>query len=76
MKKSHRLSKDGDSLASTTLLTHVVFNFQRQNAKDLLKHRFIKAAKKTSILVELIDKHRRWKELHGDNDDSDEESTM
>ena len=33
---------------------------QRPSARDLLKHRFIKAAKKPSYLTELIERHERW----------------
>ncbi|XP_035692867.1 serine/threonine-protein kinase 26-like isoform X1 [Branchiostoma floridae] len=48
----------------------------RPTAKDLLKHKFIRTAKKTSFLVELIEKFKRWKaEGHGDSDsNSDDES--
>jgi len=35
-------------------------SFQRPNAKELLKHRFIKNAKKTSYLTELIERYERW----------------
>ncbi|CAE6499067.1 unnamed protein product [Rhizoctonia solani] len=33
----------------------------RPTAKELLKHKFVKLAKKTSYLTELIDRHERWK---------------
>lgn len=33
---------------------------KRPTAKELLKHRFIKNAKKTSYLTELIDRYERW----------------
>ncbi|KAG9293864.1 hypothetical protein G9A89_019202 [Geosiphon pyriformis] len=33
---------------------------QRPSAKDLLKHRFIRNAKKTSFLTELIERHEKW----------------
>eukprot|EP00794_Sanderia_malayensis_P010978 gene10978-12141_t len=47
---------------------------ERPSAKELLKHRFIKTAKKTAILTELIEKYRRWKADGGaDNDSSDED---
>ncbi|KAG5438602.1 hypothetical protein PCANB_002708 [Pneumocystis canis] len=32
----------------------------RPSAKELLKHRFIRMAKKTSYLTELIERHKRW----------------
>jgi len=41
----------------------------RPSAKDLLKHRFIKNAKKTACLVDLIDRYRRWKADGGDSGD-------
>jgi len=46
---------------------------ERPTAKDLLKHRFIKGAKKTNCLVELIERRQRWLQVVG-NQDSDEES--
>lgn len=46
------------------------FAFQRPTAKELLKHRFIRTAKKNSYLVELIERYKRWKQNHGDDDDS------
>jgi serine/threonine-protein kinase 24/25/MST4 len=40
----------------------------------LLKHRFIKGAKKTSYLTELIDRHERWiAEGNKDSSSSDED---
>jgi len=43
----------------------------RPSAKDLLKHRFIKSAKKTSYLTELIERHEQWVNEHGNEDSSD-----
>lgn len=34
---------------------------QRPTAKELLQHRFVKYARRTSQLSELIDRHREWK---------------
>lgn len=34
---------------------------QRPTAKELLKHRFIKNAKRNQYLTELIDRHEVWK---------------
>merc|ERR1712226_614815 len=49
----------------------------RQSSKDLLKHRFIKNAKRTPILTELIDRYQRWRQDGGDNgQDSDDERTI
>ncbi|XP_077987579.1 serine/threonine-protein kinase 25-like [Glandiceps talaboti] len=49
----------------------------RPTAKELLKHKFIKQAKKTSFLTELIDRHKRWKaEGHDDDDDDDSDDSI
>jgi len=45
---------------------------ERPTAKDLLKHPFVKGAKKTSGLTELIDRRKRWKQVVGPTS-SDEE---
>lgn len=68
------------SLASTcmcsvqTLLGADCFSylFQRPTAKELLKHKFItRYTKKTSFLMELIDRFKRWKsEGHGEDSSS------
>ena len=47
---------------------------QRPTAKDLLKHKFILKAKKTSYLVELIERYRKWKEAGGKDDSSSSDS--
>jgi serine/threonine-protein kinase 24/25/MST4 len=39
----------------------------------LLKHRFIKSAKKTFYLTELIERHERWKAEGGDRREEVEE---
>ena len=46
---------------------------ERPTAKDLLKHPFVRRAKKTTYLTELIERHERWQAVHGDQD-SDSES--
>ncbi len=46
---------------------------ERPSAKDLLKHPFVRKAKKTTYLTELIERYERWQTLHGDQD-SDTES--
>ncbi|GJE89510.1 serine/threonine protein kinase [Phanerochaete sordida] len=38
----------------------------RPSAKDLLKHKFVRMAKKTNYLTELIERHERWKAEGGD----------
>lgn len=43
----------------------------RPSAKDLLRHAFIRRAKKTTYLTELIERHSRWSATHkGDDDDN------
>ena len=46
---------------------------ERPTAKELLKHPFVRRAKKTTYLTELIERHERWQAVHGDQG-SDEES--
>ncbi|KAI1640301.1 kinase-like domain-containing protein [Biscogniauxia mediterranea] len=41
----------------------------RPTAKDLLKHTFIRKAKKTSYLTELIERYSRWSATHRSEDD-------
>jgi len=43
---------------------------ERPTAKELLKHPFIRRAKKTSYLTELIERYNRWSATHK-NDDED-----
>lgn len=45
----------------------------RPTAKELLKHPFIKRAKKTSYLTELIERHERWVMENGHKKDSDDD---
>lgn len=48
---------------------------ERPSAKDLLRHPFVRRAKKTTYLTELIERYERWQAVHGERDsDSDEES--
>ncbi|KAI4230074.1 MAG: hypothetical protein L6R36_000331 [Xanthoria steineri] len=50
---------------------------ERPSARDLLKHPFIRRAKKTTYLTELIERYERWQATHGDqdsDDDNDEEA--
>jgi serine/threonine-protein kinase 24/25/MST4 len=44
----------------------------RPSARDLLKHPFTKNAKKTSYLVELIDRYKHWRTVYNCDDDSNE----
>ena len=47
---------------------------QRPTAKDLLKHRFIRGAKKTSHLIELIERYEHWKTKMGEQFSEEEGS--
>ncbi|KAI9819041.1 MAG: putative protein serine/threonine kinase [Thelocarpon impressellum] len=45
---------------------------ERPSARELLKHAFVRRAKKTTYLTELIERHERWAVQHaGDSDDDD-----
>ena len=45
----------------------------RPSARDLLKHPFVRRAKRTSYLTELIERYERWAMNHkGQDDDSDD----
>uniref|UniRef100_H2Z4F5 non-specific serine/threonine protein kinase n=1 Tax=Ciona savignyi TaxID=51511 RepID=H2Z4F5_CIOSA len=48
------------------------YDFKRPPAKDLLKHKFLKQAKKTSHLVDLIDRFRVWRANNNDSESSGE----
>ncbi|KAK2626633.1 hypothetical protein QTJ16_003808 [Diplocarpon rosae] len=46
---------------------------KRPSARDLLKHPFVRRAKKTSYLTELIERYERWAVHHkGEDEDSDD----
>ena len=51
---------------------------ERPSAKELLKHPFVRRAKKTTYLTELIERHERWQAVRGDreSDDSDDDSQI
>ena len=46
---------------------------ERPSAKELLKHPFVKKAKKTTYLTELIERHERWQATHGSRSSDDED---
>lgn len=45
---------------------------ERPSAKELLKHPFVRRAKKTTYLTELIERYERWQAVHGDQDSENE----
>ena len=63
-------------------LVQILFNYtfftfqQRPTAKELLKHPFIRKAKKTAYLVDLIEKYRNWKAQGGGQEEEDSDSDM
>lgn len=44
----------------------------RPTAKELLKHPFVRKARKTSYLTELIERYTRWSATHKNSDDDDD----
>lgn len=67
-----RSEKIEGCFCSLPFLVSVLSN-QRPTIKELLKHKFIAKAKKTSALVEYIDKYRKWKSTHTDEPEDDNE---
>lgn len=47
----------------------------RPTARELSKHPFIKKAKKTAFLVELIERHKQWRAAGGDRQDHSDSSS-
>ncbi|MCJ1281983.1 putative protein serine/threonine kinase [Xylographa opegraphella] len=47
----------------------------RPSARDLLKHPFVRRAKKTTYLTELIDRYERWQASNGGHDSDTEEDS-
>ena len=45
---------------------------ERPTAKELLRHPFIRKAKKTTYLTELIERYERWQAVHGGQSSEDE----
>lgn len=52
-----------------------VLTFQRPTAKDLLRHPFVKKAKRNSHLHDLIDRYQKWKLTHANDNDTDDSDT-
>jgi len=46
---------------------------ERPCAAELLKHKFIKGAKKTHLLQEVVQRYAQWKAGHSDSDDSSDD---
>ncbi|KAK7542773.1 serine/threonine-protein kinase 4 [Phyllosticta citribraziliensis] len=47
---------------------------ERPSARELLKHPFVRKAKKTTYLTELIERHERWVLKHGKDAESESEN--
>ena len=48
--------------------------FQRPTAKELIRHPFIKKAKRNNHLMDLIDRYKKWRLTHSNESDSESES--
>ena len=48
---------------------------QRPTAHELLKHPFLKRAKKTAFLLDLIERYKKWKAEGGDSRDRGDSSS-
>lgn len=48
---------------------------QRPTAHELLKHQFLKRAKKTAFLLDLIERFKKWKAEGGDSRDRGDSSS-
>ncbi|KAF2725679.1 Pkinase-domain-containing protein [Polychaeton citri CBS 116435] len=46
---------------------------ERPSARDLLRHPWVKKAKRTAYLTELIERHERWQATHRSNRDHDDD---
>ncbi|QIX00249.1 hypothetical protein AMS68_005766 [Peltaster fructicola] len=49
---------------------------KRPSAKELLRHAWVKKAKKTAYLTELIERHERWQIVHREDQDQDHDSSF
>ncbi|KAK4500040.1 hypothetical protein PRZ48_008226 [Zasmidium cellare] len=49
---------------------------ERPSARELLKHPWIRRAKRTAYLTELIERHERWQATHREDRDDDDESII
>ena len=48
---------------------------QRPTAKELLKTPFIRKAKKNPYLIDLIDRHKKWRSMHNGDSGSDSDNS-
>lgn len=46
---------------------------ERPSAKELLKHPWIRKARRTTYLTELIERYERWQARHGDREEEDDD---
>lgn len=46
---------------------------ERPSAKDLLRHPWIRRARRTTYLTELIERYERWNARHGDDEDYEDD---
>ncbi len=53
---------------------NTAYILKRPTAKELLRHQFIRRAKKTAYLTDLIEKYRTWRANGGGIDDDSSDS--
>jgi serine/threonine-protein kinase 24/25/MST4 len=46
---------------------------ERPSARELLKHPWVRKAKRTAYLTELIERHERWQATHGEDKEGDQD---
>ncbi|KAH9996508.1 kinase-like domain-containing protein [Russula vinacea] len=70
-----------DAIFSKTFREFVAYCLQRDprdrpSARELLKHKFIRMAKKPSYLTELIERHERWKAEGGERHEEETQDRL
>jgi len=59
-----------------TTIKKIVYEQQRPNVSELLRHRFVARARKTHHLVEIVNRYKRWVKKHPDDEDSDSDNSL
>ena len=68
------LNKDPENVSITRNIKAEETNvphLQRPSAKELMRHTFIRKAKKNSYLMDLIDRYKKWRLTRGDDSETD-----
>ena len=58
-----------------SVLDLIAFLLQRPTAKELLRHQFIKRAKRNNHLMDMIDRYKKWSLTHINDSDSDSDAS-